>query len=41
MHKAESYDKEKRESRERQKKESAEAGGIRVTNLKMVSDTCK
>jgi hypothetical protein len=39
--KAESYEKEKGESEEHEKKESAEAGDIRVTNLKMVSDTCK
>jgi hypothetical protein len=39
--KAESYEKEKGESEEHEKKEAAEAGDIRVTNLKMVSDTCK
>jgi hypothetical protein len=36
--KAESYEKEKGENEEHEKKE---AGDIRVTNLKMVSDTCK
>ncbi len=39
--KAESYEKEKGESEEHVKKEAVEAGDIRVTNLKMVSDTCK
>jgi hypothetical protein len=39
--KAESYEKEKGESEEHEKKEGAEAGDIRVTNLKMVSDSCK
>jgi hypothetical protein len=39
--KAESYEKEKGESEEHEKKEAAEAGDIRVTNLKMVSDSCK
>ena len=41
--KAESYEKEKgeREREEHEKKEAAEAGDIRVTNLKMVSDSCK
>jgi hypothetical protein len=39
--KAESYEKEKGEREEHEKKEAAEAGDIRVTNLKMVSDTCK
>jgi UDP-N-acetylmuramyl tripeptide synthase len=39
--KAESYEKEKGESEEHEKKGVAEAGDIRVTNLKMVSDTCK
>ena len=39
--KAESYEKEKGESEEHEKKEAVEAGDIRVTNLKMVSDTCK
>jgi hypothetical protein len=38
--KAEAYEKEKGESEEHEKKE-AEAGDIRVTNLKMVSDSCK
>ncbi len=39
--KAESYEKEKGESEEHEKKEAVEAGDIRVTNLKMVSDSCK
>ena len=39
--KAESYEKEKGESEEHEKKEATEAGDIRVTNLKMVRDTCK
>src|SRR6266576_3529266 len=39
--KAESYEKEKGEREENEKKEAVEAGDIRVTNLKMVSDTCK
>jgi hypothetical protein len=39
--KAESYEKEKGESEEHEKKEAAEAGDIRVANLKMVSDSCK
>ena len=41
--KAESYEKEKEkgESEEHEKKEAVEAGDIRVTNLKMVSDSCK
>jgi hypothetical protein len=39
--KAESAEKEKGESEEHEKKEAAEVGDIRVTNLKMVSDTCK
>ncbi len=39
--KAESYEKEKEETEEHEKKEAAEAGDIRVTNLKMVSDSCK
>ena len=34
--KAESYEKEKEETEEHEKKEAAEAGDIRVTNLKMV-----
>ena len=34
-------EKEKGESEDHEKKEAAEAGDIRVTNLKMVSDTCK
>jgi hypothetical protein len=37
----ESAEKEKGESEAHQKREMAEAGDIRVTNLKMVSDTCK
>ena len=39
--KAELYEKEKGEREEHEKKEAAEAGDIRVTNLKMVSDSCK
>ena len=39
--KAESSEKEKGEREENEKKEAVEAGDIRVTNLKMVSDTCK
>ena len=39
--KAESYEKEKGEREEHEKKDAAEAGDIRVTNLKMVSDSCK
>ena len=39
--KAESYEKEKGEREEHEKKEATEAGDIRVTNLKMVSDSCK
>ncbi len=39
--KAESYEKEKGEREEHEKKEAAEAGDIRVTNLKTVSDSCK
>lgn len=38
---AESAEKEKGEAKEHEKKEAAEAGDIRVTDLKMVSDTCK
>ena len=38
---AESAEKEKGEAEEHQKKDAAEAGDIRVTSLKMVSDTCK
>jgi len=38
---AKSYEKEKGEREEHEKKEAAEAGDIRVTNLKMVSDSCK
>jgi hypothetical protein len=38
--KAESYEKEKGESEEHEKKGTPEAGDIRVTNLKMVSDSC-
>ena len=39
--KVESYEKEKGETEEHEKNEAAEAGDIRVTNLKMVSDSCK
>src|SRR5207244_10680779 len=39
--KAESYEKEKGEREEHEKKEAAEAGDIRVTNHKMVGDSCK
>ena len=39
--KAESYAKEKGEEEANEKKEAPEAGDIRVTNLKMVSDSCK
>ena len=39
--KPESYEKEKGESEEHEKKGATEAGDIRVTNLKMVSDSCK
>ena len=38
---AESAEKEKSEAEEHEKKEAAEAGDIRVTDLKMVSDSCK
>ncbi len=38
---AESAEKEKGEAEEHEKREAAEAGDIRVTDLKMVSDTCK
>ena len=38
---AESAEKEKGEAEEHEKREAAEAGDIRVTSLKMVSDTCK
>ncbi len=38
---AESAEKEKGEAEDHEKKEVAEAGDIRVTDLKMVSDTCK
>jgi hypothetical protein len=38
---AESAEKEKGEAEEHEKKEAAEAGDIRVTDLKMVSDKCK
>jgi hypothetical protein len=37
----ESAEKEKGEAEEHEKKEAAEAGDIRVTNLKMVSEQCK
>ena len=36
-----SAEKEKGEAEAHQKKQMAEAGDIRVTNLKMISDTCK
>jgi UDP-N-acetylmuramyl tripeptide synthase len=42
--KAESYEKEKKETKateEREKKASPEAGDVTVTNLTMVSDSCK
>jgi len=39
--KAESAEKEKGEAEEHEKKEALEAGDIRVTKLKMVSDSCK
>ena len=39
--KAESAEKEKGEAEEHAKKEAAEAGDIRVTDLKMVSDKCQ
>jgi hypothetical protein len=39
--KAESYAKEKSEKEANEKKEAPEAGDIRVTSLKMVSDSCK
>jgi len=39
--KAESYSKEKGEKEANEKKEAPEAGDIRVTSLKMVSDSCK
>jgi len=38
---AESAEKEKGEAEEHEKKEAAEAGDIRVTGLKMVSDKCQ
>jgi hypothetical protein len=38
---AESGEKEKGEAEEHENKEAAEAGDIRVTDLKMVSDKCK
>jgi len=37
----ESAEKEKGEAEEHEKNEAAEAGDIRVTQLKMVSDTCQ
>jgi hypothetical protein len=37
----ESVEKEKGEAEEHEKKEAAEAGDIRVTGLKMVSDKCQ
>lgn len=39
--KPESAEKEKGEAEEHEKNEAAEAGDIRVTQLKMVSDTCQ
>jgi len=39
--KAESYEKDKEGTEEHEKKEAPEAGDIRVTSLKMVSDSCK
>src|SRR5438105_6118526 len=39
--KPESAEKEKGEAQEHQKNEAAEAGDISVTDLKMVSDSCK
>jgi len=39
--KPESEEHEKNEAKENEKKESSEAGDIRVTNLKMISDTCQ
>jgi hypothetical protein len=38
---AESAEKEKGEAEEHEKKEAAEAGDIRVTSLKMVSEKCQ
>jgi hypothetical protein len=38
---AESVEKEKGEAEEHEKKEAAEAGDIRVTDLKMVSEKCQ
>jgi len=38
---AESAEKEKGEAEEHEKKQAAEAGDIRVTDLKMVSDKCQ
>ena len=38
---AESAEKEKGEAEEHEKKEATEAGDIRVTDLKMVSDKCQ
>jgi hypothetical protein len=38
--KAESYEKEKEGTEEHEKKGATEAGDIRVTSLKMVSDSC-
>ncbi len=39
--KPESAEKEKGEAEEHEKKQAMEAGDIRVTDLKMVSDSCK
>lgn len=41
MFRAESAEKEKGEAEEHEKKEASEAGDIRVTGLKMVSDKCQ
>lgn len=41
MLRAESAEKEKGEIEEHEKKDAAEAGDIRVTNLKMVSEKCQ
>ncbi len=35
------YEKEEKKNEEHEKKEAAEAGDIRVTNLKMVSEKCQ
>lgn len=41
MFRVESAEKEKGEAEEHEKKEASEAGDIRVTGLKMVSDKCQ